>query len=135
MREIKFRAKTIDGFWFYWKLTDPINMAEMSDAIDWHTFGQFSGLKDNNENEIYEGDIRRAEYFCNTEKYEHIAVMEWDTNFNAWMWATVKGSWYDWMPIKITGNIYDNPELMCGSQRKDWANLATLCTNPVIDDK
>lgn len=57
MREIKFRAKTVDGIWFGWKLTDPIDMESMVGAIDWSTLGQYTGLKDENDKEIYEGDV------------------------------------------------------------------------------
>lgn len=56
-REIKFRAKTTDGIWFHWKLTDPIDMPAMEGAINWDTLGQFTGLLDKNENPIYEGDV------------------------------------------------------------------------------
>lgn len=62
MKDIKFRAKTLDGVWFYWKLTDPIDMGELKDAIDWETVGQYTGLKDKNGKEIYVGDVVTIPY-------------------------------------------------------------------------
>ena len=58
MREIKFRAKTKDGVWFYWNITDPIDMESMKDAMEWETLGQFTGLKDKNGKDIF----RRRHY-------------------------------------------------------------------------
>ena len=43
-KEIKFRAKSLDGIWFHWKLSDPIDMETL--GIDWGTVGQYTGLKD-----------------------------------------------------------------------------------------
>lgn len=54
-REIKFRAKTLDGIWFHWKLTDSIDMGKL--AIDKRTLGQYTGRKDKNGKEIYEADL------------------------------------------------------------------------------
>lgn len=73
---------------------------------------QFTGLHDKNGKEIYEGDVRRNEYTAYGEPSVHIAVMEWDDHFSGFMWATVRGSYYDWMGTEVVGNIHENPELL-----------------------
>ena len=72
MREIKFRAKNKNGEWIvgeiHLKSIIP-HIHYMGDKypIDIDTIGQFTGLKDKNGKEIYEGDIIRytdIEEFC-----------------------------------------------------------------------
>ncbi|WP_432263862.1 hypothetical protein [Hyphomicrobium denitrificans] len=53
--------------------------------------------------------------------------MTWDENFNGWMWAIIKGSEYNWMPISVIGNIYENPILFRKiSSLKDFLNISKL---------
>lgn len=139
MRIIKYRAKDENGKWvygsiiihYYDRICDSIVYAEIegsdiynvgkrcyeSTIVNYDTIGQFTGFKDANGKEIYEGDIVRwkadnrlyAVTFnwgmfyasveaCNEEIYG---------GFTLHTLATRNGK-----GVEIVGNIYDNPELI-----------------------
>ena len=135
MREIKFRGKRIDnGEWVHGDLiherygtciqyTTTINpkgygaperkaiIQRHKATVDPATVGQFTGLKDRNGVEIYEGDI----VTFNNNNFK--VVYKQDRYYIGWV-ATDEGEncyihiWYD--DIEVLGNIYDNPELLEG---------------------
>ena len=69
---------------------------------------QYTGLKDKNDTEIYEGDIISTWYDQNE-------VIEWGVGgwlpfINTIEWPDY---WYDNKPnVEVIGNIYENPELL-----------------------
>lgn len=123
MREIKFRGRKLvgedAGKWAYgWLSTNikgnPVikdDNAQFPVAVDAETVGQYTGMKDCDGTEIYEGDIVSTDD-------EDIAVITWDENEYKFTVDTEEyfcdlGEYYP-KDLEVIGNIYDNPELLGG---------------------
>lgn len=137
MRENKFRGKRIDtGEWVYGYLigNDVIvgDIVELNDErftteywyrVDPETVGQYTGLKDKNSREIFEGDIlatsnENPEFDIWSKEEWGSTVVVWNDkhlHFNGtrWMWETEKDneSVCDLSFVGVIGNIHDDPEL------------------------
>lgn len=123
MREIKFRAKH-GKEWIYGDLhlmsirphihPDPFTLKN----IDIETIGQYTGLKDKNGKEIYEGDI----IGCHNPNIKHLIFFnEKQGRFMAALDGDIENDYYGvcglddsrWNATKeVIGNIHDNPELI-----------------------
>lgn len=139
MREIKFRGKLIDNNkWAYGDLLHESNCVSIcrpgwySIEIAPETIGQYTGLKDENDVEIYENDIVEFSY----KDTNYIVKIFWDKNDltykieylsksnlnfcnSATLYKSQKKSALENLKIKVIGNIYDNPELL---QEKEKQN-------------
>jgi len=137
MREIKFRGKRLDngewvyGYYVYYGWIDNQKHYIVPDyasalyafEVDPSTVGQFTGILDKNEREIYEGDILKdtnnAIYYVDFIR----GCFYLKTNYKSFPHL----GWTEWLPMceidrlaipvefEIIGNIYENPELLSKS--------------------
>lgn len=130
-REIKFRGKRLDnGEWvygFYWieetrnhnkhhiytfekkGSTDLIRITGNYN-VDPATVGQYTGLKDKNSVEIYEGDIAEAfKHGDEEQRFELIVTHRHCFMFGNW---TIIEFLNKFRMVSIIGNIHKNPDLL-----------------------
>lgn len=145
-REIKFRGKSINtGEWLYghlfnYGLTAPTNVPCISVCVpaSWEeayslyavhpdTIGQYTGLKDKNGKEIYEGDILE---YIGKRKDNMNKVYRRKCVFHEGMFALLSKELPAYSALnyhcmedgrsawRVIGNTYDNPEMMKGDSNE-----------------
>lgn len=121
MRQIKFRAQEIaSNKWLYGDLRhhkDDVCIFEQGgmkgEQVKRDTVGQFTGLRDINGKDIYEGDILDVNY-ADEDSYLEVRFVR---GVFAFLW---NGDLDDEFPCnapthewaKVIGNIHDNPKLI-----------------------
>lgn len=121
-REIVFRGKRTDtGEWVYGYLADEsyindINTIDLSSIeVDPDTVGQYTGLKDRDGKEIYEGDLLLSVGMVWEVVYdENLASFVLCTEYGRG--STPLGEMIRSFDFKISGNIHDTPELLEGEK-------------------
>ena len=122
-RDIKFKLldKTTNKFWLEGKGWDMyslfVSYRECICQTDKFELMQYTGLKDSNGKEIYEGDIVRYEIpWLDNEKV--IRLIKYDETFLGFVGGDKEKTYiilYEILEmenIEIIGNIYENPELL-----------------------
>lgn len=121
MRKIKFRGLSLTGNWVHGNLDDQGDMIEIfnrdngmfSKAVVMpKTVGQYTGFKDKNNKEIYEGDILRFDgvdimYVAWDKEYTGFSLIE-PTGHVA---SAGLGNWTT-EDTEVIGNIFENKELL-----------------------
>lgn len=134
MRTIKFRGKDFAGAWWYGypslyednPVIHPLQCVGASMLVDEDTVGQFTGLFDEDQHDIYEGDIIKiVEEFDDENVYTRIGVVCFEEGMYELQDKNGKHFAYlGWLmhddaitKLEVIGNIHDNPELLKGGKR------------------
>lgn len=139
MREVKFRGRCVlTGEWLHGGLIQLENVTRIcwvdernifsSATIDKKTLAQYTGLKDKNGREIYEGDIVRFVNFDSSGgqradreitgviKYQSGLYEIWNNNESEFFESDgafiLNHAWLQDDEFEVIGNIYENPKLL-----------------------
>ena len=125
MREIKFRAwdSVQQKMWFDMLIDFNGNVLDANENRNYRmTLMQYTGLKDKNNKEIYEGDIVKFVEDTLNEIYKASPVIYDEDRFTFLGRYSNDCIMHDWHEIEVIGNIYENPELTTRNNEKEGTN-------------
>ena len=121
--KFKFRGKTRDK-WVYGSLVESgekrlIVQGKNFVEVDPATVGMYTGFRDADGKEIYQGDIVMLETKDTEEGWERFrGVVVWEDGcfwvqaihetFSFARWCLLKDA-FEWYDVKVTGNLFDKP--------------------------
>ena len=132
MREIKFRGKDIEtGEWLYGDLIQRLGnfpailyqdcydgkVIYIECAVDKDSVGQYTGSRDKDGKEIYEGDVVQSK-LKRARKYDEVLQICFNDSEYEYCGKNEHGSSIslslleDYHTVEVIGNIHDNPELI-----------------------
>ena len=126
MRDIKFRmvTQTTGKLLGYVDIYDLLRngsdvLPDFDEAVlEGVDFEQYTGLKDKNGKEIYEGDIVR--YWSENYEVKFDEIKDSDITYYYLGWAMGELSLYEAASMcEVIGNIHENPELLEGEEDTD----------------
>lgn len=113
-REIKFRVYSTFHDKKELMYLNKFTSKDLKSCDNWKVM-QYTGLKDKNGKEIYEGDVVRIwadpKDYNGYKGHNYIGVVEWDEFILGFILSDGHGL-KDFEFIEIVGNIYENPELL-----------------------
>ena len=125
MREIKFRGwngknkKWIYGYYFVNRGEHFISPDEVVNPlvsyedflVDKDSVGQYTGVKDKNGKEVYDGDIVSSGATTGVVMYDCEQA-----GFVVQKEKTIELRFYSLLGIEVIGNVHDNPELLTNNE-------------------
>lgn len=127
MREIKFRGvDNANDEWIYGSLVkvdedyyileDGETQAHSYNRVDENSIGQYTGLKDKYNTEIYEGDILELTYFNDSKDNMYVSYLD---DLARFVLRDLKEQnkyfnieFFDKENMEVIGNIYEDKELL-----------------------